>query len=83
MDKEYITGGEAMIADELRVLFDEIKGEIMLVRNELLLLSNDVTKIREQLDNIEHNINNPQDQGGHGLVPGTPPPDERYYTEKL
>jgi hypothetical protein len=65
-------------------LFDDIKGDIMLIRNDLLLLGNDVTKIREQLDNIEQAIHNPQGQdGGHGLVPGTPSPDERYYTERL
>ena len=29
MDKEYITGGEVMIADELRALFDDIKSEAM------------------------------------------------------
>ena len=84
MGKANIEGGEVMIADELRALFDDVKGEIMLIRNELLLLSNDVTKIREQLDNIEHAIHNPQGQdSGYGLVPGTPPPDEKFYSEKL
>ena len=73
MDKEYIKGGEVMIADELRALFDDIKSDITLVRNELLLLGYDITKVREQLDRIEQN-SAPQ-QESIGLLPNTPGPD--------
>ncbi len=73
MDKEYIKGGEIMIADELRELFDDIKSDITLVRNELLLLGHDITKIREQLDRIEQS-STPQ-QESIGIAPNTPGPD--------
>jgi hypothetical protein len=73
MDKEYIKGGEIMIADELRELFDDIKSDITLVRNELLLLGYDITKIREQLDRIEQS-STPQ-QESIGIAPNTPGPD--------
>lgn len=73
MDKEYIEGGETMIADELKILFDDIKSDITLVRNELLLLSYDITKIREQLDKIEQNSSHSQES--IGIAPNTPGPD--------
>jgi len=73
MGKEHIEGGEIMIADELRELFDEIKSEIMLVRTDITLLSHDLIQIREQLDRIESSRQQPQES--IGIAPGTPPPD--------
>ena len=74
MDKKYIEGGEAVIADELKTLFDDIKSDITMVRNELLLLGYDITKIREQLDRIEVSIPQ-QSQESIGIAPNTPGPD--------
>ena len=74
MGETNIEGGEIMIADELRELFDEIKSEIMLVRTDITLLSHDLMQIREQLDRIENNANR-QSQESIGIAPGTPPPD--------
>ena len=74
MGETNIEGGELMIADELRELFDEIKSEIMLVRTDITLLNHDLMQIREQLDRIENNaIRQPQES--IGIAPGTPPPD--------
>ena len=75
MDKEYITGGEVMIAEELKILFDDIKSDITLVRNELLLLGYDITKIREQLDRIENNVHSSRAEESIGIAPNTPGPD--------
>ena len=73
MDKADFEGGEAMIADELRELFDEIKGELILLRTDVMLINHDITKIREQLDRIENNdIGQPEES--MGIAPGTPPP---------
>jgi hypothetical protein len=59
MDKTDIEGGEIMIADELRVLFDELKGELLLVRNDLTLISYDLEQMRKQLDKFEEAMDNP------------------------
>ena len=74
MGETNIEGGELMIADELRELFDEIKSEIMLVRTDITLLNHDLMQIREQLDRIENTANR-QPQESIGIAPGTPPPD--------
>jgi hypothetical protein len=74
MGKKHIKGGEIMIADELRVLFDEIRNDITLMRADIALINYDVIKIREQLDRIENNANR-QPQESIGIAPGTPPPD--------
>lgn len=73
MDKEHIEGSWAMIADELRVLFDEIKVELVKTKAELVLLNYDIQQARIQLDRIEYAINNP---------PQTPDP-KNYTIEKL
>jgi hypothetical protein len=62
-----------MIADELRILFDEIKGELLLLRNEVTLISHDVSRLREQIDRIEISLQQPQES--IGIAPGTPGPD--------
>jgi hypothetical protein len=63
-----------MIADELKVLFDEIKSELVLLRADITLINHDVSKVREQLDRIER-ISVAQTQESIGMAPGTPPPD--------
>lgn len=73
MDKEYITGGEAMIADELKILFDELRADIASLKLDIMLISHDVTKIREQLGEIERAPRQPQES--IGIAPNTPPPD--------
>ena len=60
-------------ADELRELFDGIKGELMLLRTDMTLINHDLIQIREQLDRIENNANR-QPQESIGIAPGTPPP---------
>jgi hypothetical protein len=72
MGKADIEGGEPMIADELRELFDGIKSELMLLRTDVTLINYDLTQIREQLDRIENNRQ--QSQESIGIAPGTPPP---------
>ena len=72
MDKEYITGGKAMIADELKVLFDELRADIASLKLDLTLISHDVAKIREELEQTQHTQ---QPQESIGLAPNTPPPD--------
>lgn len=71
MGKTNIEGGEVMIADELRELFDEIKGELMLLRTDMTLINHDLIQIREQLDRIE-NSRQPSEES-IGIAPGTPP----------
>ena len=72
MGQTDIKGGEVMIADELRELFDGIKSELMLLRTDVTLINHDLIQIREQLDRIE----NSRQQSGEsiGIAPGTPPP---------
>ena len=72
MGQTDIKGGAVMIADELRELFDGIKGELMLLRTDMTLINHDLIQIREQLDRIE----NSRQQSGEsiGIAPGTPPP---------
>jgi len=72
MGKANIEGGAVMIADELRELFDGIKGELMLLRTDMTLINHDLIQIREQLDRIE----NSRQQSGEsiGIAPGTPLP---------
>jgi len=74
MDKEYITGGETMIADELKILFDDLKNDIMLLRTDLTLINHDMIQIREQLDRIEQEIKNP---------PEPPIDNTNWVVEKL
>jgi outer membrane PBP1 activator LpoA protein len=74
MGKDNIEGSRPMIADELRVLFDEIKAELVLLRADITLINHDIMKAREQLDRIERNAY-AQTQEPIGLAPGTPPPD--------
>jgi len=74
MGETNIEGGELMIADELRVLFDEIRNDLALMRADIALINYDAIKIREQLDRIENNANR-QPQESIGIAPGTPPPD--------
>lgn len=72
MGKANIEGGEVMIADELRELFDGIKGELMLLRTDMTLINHDLIQIREQLDRIENSRQ--QSEKSMGIAPGTPPP---------
>ena len=72
MGKADIEGGEVMIADELRELFDGIKSELMLLRTDVTLINYDLTQIREQLDRIENSKQ--QSQESIGIAPNTPPP---------
>ena len=72
MGQTDIKGGEPMIADELRELFDGIKSELMLLRTDVTLINYDLTQIREQLDRIENNRQ--QSQESIGIAPNTPPP---------
>ena len=74
MGKADIEGGEPMIADELRELFDEIKSELMLLRSDMTLINHDLIQIREQLDRIERQVPH-QTQESVSIIPGTPPPD--------
>jgi hypothetical protein len=78
MGKEHITGGETVIADELRELFDEIKGELIMVRNDLLLVNHDLSQLRTQIDKIENIVEHLQQQPPQesiGIAPNTLPPD--------
>jgi tetrahydromethanopterin S-methyltransferase subunit B len=79
MGKEHIEGSEIMIADELKILFDDLKGEITMVRAELILINHDLTQLREQMDKVEsiveHLQQNPQQQESIGIAPNTLPPD--------
>ena len=72
MGKANIEGGEVMIADELRLLFDGIKSELMLLRTDVTLINYDLTQIREQLDRIENSRQ--QSEESIGIALGTPPP---------
>jgi hypothetical protein len=80
MGKTNIEGGELMIADELRELFNELKGELTLVRAELLLMTHDITQLRNQMDKVEHIAEYLQEmsQISHesiGIAPNTPGPN--------
>ena len=74
MGKTDIEGSWVMIADELRVLFDEIKEDLVLLRTDITLINHDLIEIRKQLDRIEKSALQ-QTQEPIGLAPGTPPPD--------
>ena len=78
MGKKHTEGGEVMIADELRVLFDDLKGEITMVRAELMLITHDLTQLREQMDKVERIAEylqqNPQQEESIGIAPNTLPP---------
>jgi hypothetical protein len=63
-----------MIADELKLLFDEIRADLVALRADITLINHDIIEIRKQLDRIEMSAGqNPQES--IGLAPGTPPPD--------
>jgi len=61
-----------MIADELKILFDDLKNDIMLLRTDMTLINHDIIKIREQLDRIEM-ISSVINEEPIGIAPGTPP----------
>jgi hypothetical protein len=46
MDKKYIAGGRTMIAEELKVLFDDLKRDILDLKTDLVIIKYDL----EQLD---------------------------------
>jgi hypothetical protein len=72
MGETNIEGGELMIADELRELFNEIKSELVLLRADVMLINHDMLQVREQLDRIENGLY-AQTQEPIGIAPGTPP----------
>ena len=74
MDKEHIEGSWTMIADELRVLFDQIREDLVLLRADITLINHDMLQIREQLDRIEMSAPQ-QQQESIGIAPNTPPPN--------
>jgi len=74
MGEEHIEGGGTMIADELKILFDQIREDLVLLRADITLINHDMIQIREQLDRIEISAGQ-QPQESIGLVPNTPPPD--------
>jgi hypothetical protein len=74
MGETNIEGGELMIADELRLLFDQIREDLMLLRADITLINHDMLEIRKQLDRIEMSAFQ-QPQESIGIAPGTPPPD--------
>ena len=78
MGETNIEGGEIMIADELKILFDDLKGEITMVRAELMLITHDLTQLRSQMDKVESIVEYLQQtptQQSIGLAPNTLPPD--------
>ena len=80
MGEANIEGGELMIADELRELFDELKGELTLIRAELLLMTHDITQLRNQMDKVEHiaeylEQTSQASQESIGIAPNTPGPN--------
>ena len=79
MGKKHTKGGEVMIADELKMLFDDLKGEITMVRAELMMITHDLTQLRDQMDKVEsiveHLQQNSQQQESIGLAPNTLSPD--------
>jgi hypothetical protein len=74
MDEDDIEGSGIMIADELRVLFDQIREDLILLRADITLINHDMIEIRKQLDRIEMSAFQ-QPQESVGIAPGTPPPD--------
>jgi hypothetical protein len=72
MGKKHTEGGEVMIADELRVLFDDLRADIASLKLDVMLISHDVAKIREELEQTQRTQ---QPQESIGIAPGTPPPD--------
>lgn len=73
MGQTNIKGSGAMIAEELKILFDEIRSDLMSLRADITLINHDMIEIRKQLDRIEL-LSMPQ-QESIGLAPNTPPPD--------
>ena len=74
MGKSNIEGGEIMIADELRELFDELRTDLASLKLDVMLISYDVTKLREELEKLGQIRQQPQES--IGLAPNTPPPEE-------
>jgi hypothetical protein len=64
-----------MIADELRVLFDELHADIASLKLDITLISHDVAKIREELEQTQRTQRTQQPQESIGIAPNTPPPD--------
>jgi hypothetical protein len=60
-----------MIADELKIMFDELRADIASLKLEIILVSHDVTVIREQVENLK--LSQPRES--IGIAPNTPPPD--------
>ena len=75
MGKTDIKGGELMIADELRELFDELHADIASLKLDITLISHDVAKIREELEQTQRTQRTQQPQESIGIAPNTPPPD--------
>lgn len=73
MGQTDITGSGLMIAEELRVLFDEIRADLVTLRADITLINHDMLEIRKQLDRIEM-LSMPQPES-IGIAPNTPPPD--------
>ena len=73
MGQNDLTGSKIMIADELRILFDDLRSDIAALKLDVMLISHDVAKIREQLDKLEREPKQPQES--IGIAPNTPPPD--------
>lgn len=60
-----------MIADELKIMFDEIRADIASLKLEIILISHDVSVIRETVENLK--LSQPREN--IGIAPNTPPPD--------
>ena len=71
MGKNGPTRSQVMIADELKILFDELRKDIATVRLDIALLSYDLAQIKEQLDKQTK----VESQESMGIIPNTPPPD--------
>ena len=60
-----------MIADELKIMFDELRADIASVKLEIILISHDISVIRETVEKMKFT----QPQESIGIAPNTPPPD--------
>ena len=69
MGEEYITGGKLMIADELKVLFDDLKKELLGIKTDLVIIKYDLEQINKRLQ-VQ---SKPSGGVPSGYPPGTPP----------
>lgn len=60
-----------MIADELKIMFDELRADIASLKLEIILISHDISVIRETVEKMKFT----QSQESIGIAPNTPPPD--------